>query len=76
MNTLCSDCDSKTIVTLVPYGQSYMAEVECEECGVSYDTNLTDEDIASLKTEKELELEQEIFCGDCLIPLDQCGCKP
>lgn len=68
MITKCEDCNNQVRVTLVGYGSSYMAEIDCKKCGLSYDTNLSDEDIASLKTEP--------YCGDHLVPLGQCSCKP
>jgi Zn ribbon nucleic-acid-binding protein len=47
----CDDCEAFAVVTLAPYGESYMAEIECIECGISYDTNLSDEDINYLRQE-------------------------
>ena len=49
MNTNCNDCESTTAITLETYGQSFMAAINCPNCGVSYDTNLDDADIKSLK---------------------------
>ena len=44
----CEDCDSRTQVKAEPYGSSYMATIDCPKCGVSYDTDLTSEDIEML----------------------------
>jgi hypothetical protein len=45
----CEDCDSPTRTILAPYGMRFMAEIHCPKCGVSYDTNLDDADIKSIK---------------------------
>lgn len=49
MNAICNDCDSTTTITLEPYALSFMAAINCPNCGISYDTNLDDADIKSLK---------------------------
>lgn len=49
MKANCNDCESITTITLKPYGASFMAVISCANCGVSYDTNLDDADIKSLK---------------------------
>jgi hypothetical protein len=36
----CDDCDSFITLTLEAYGNGQLMKIECEECGVSYDTNL------------------------------------
>lgn len=48
MISTCEDCDSTTQVKAEPYGSSYMATIACPKCGVSYDTDLTSEDIEML----------------------------
>lgn len=48
MNAICEDCNNETQITLAPYGTSFMAEINCPNCGVIYDTNLEDQDIYSL----------------------------
>ncbi len=45
----CEDCDSVTRITLAPYGMRFMAEIACPKCGVSYDTNIDDNDIEAIK---------------------------
>ena len=84
MITKCEDCDKQTKVTLVGYGASYMAEINCPDCGVSYDTNLSEEEINGLKTQDycgdcgkvEWLCICHPYCGDHLVPLGQCSCKP
>ena len=49
MPSTCEDCDSVTRNTLTPYGMRFMAEIACPKCGVSYDTNLDDNDIEAIK---------------------------
>lgn len=49
MKSICEDCDSPTQVRLAPYGMRFMAEIICPKCGVSYDTNISDEDIKAIK---------------------------
>ena len=49
MTTKCDDCENITQVTLSPFGDSYMAEIACPKCGISYDTNLSEQDINYLK---------------------------
>jgi hypothetical protein len=49
MNVKCDNCDSITTVTLEEYGSSFMAVINCPQCGVSYDTNLDLADIENLK---------------------------
>jgi hypothetical protein len=46
---VCEDCNSPTRTTLAPYGMRFMAEINCPKCGVSYDTNISDEDIQAIK---------------------------
>ena len=48
----CDDCEAFAVVSLAPYGESFMAEIDCVGCGVSYDTNLSDEDIEYLRQDK------------------------
>ena len=48
MNT-CDNCDATILIKLEPYGDSFMAVISCPNCGESYDTNLSDEDIKALK---------------------------
>ena len=55
MPSLCSDCDSMTSITLTPYGTTFMAEIACPKCGVSYDTNLDDSDIEAIKLRLKTE---------------------
>ena len=84
MITKCKDCDKQTKVTLVGYGASYMAEINCPDCGVSYDTNLSEEEINGLKTQDYCGDCGQVewlcichpYCGDHLVPLGQCSCKP
>lgn len=45
----CDDCESIATITLEPYGAGFMAVISCPNCGISYDTNLDDADIKSLK---------------------------
>jgi transcription elongation factor Elf1 len=49
MISTCEDCNSPTYVRLAPYGARSMAEIICPKCGVSYDTNISDEDIEAIK---------------------------
>jgi hydrogenase maturation factor HypF (carbamoyltransferase family) len=49
MKSTCEDCDSVTRITLAPYGMRFMAEIACPKCGVSYDTNIDDNDIEAIK---------------------------
>lgn len=49
MTTNCDSCEGITTITLEPYGHSYMAMINCPNCGVSFDTNLDLADIESLK---------------------------
>ena len=49
MPNKCEDCDSVTRITLAPYGMRFMAEIACPKCGVSYDTNIDDNDIEAIK---------------------------
>ena len=49
MNGKCDDCESVTRITLKPYGTRFMAEIACPKCGVSYDTNIDDNDIEAIK---------------------------
>lgn len=49
MPSTCEDCDSVTRITLAPYGMRFMAEIACPKCGVSYDTNIDDNDIETIK---------------------------
>ena len=49
MKSICEDCDSPTKVSLSPYGAHRLAQIDCPECGVSYDTNISDEDIKAIK---------------------------
>jgi hypothetical protein len=49
MNANCDNCESITTITLEPYAGSFMAVINCPNCGVSYDTNLDDADIKNLK---------------------------
>ena len=49
MPSTCEDCDSVTRITLAPYGMRFMAEIACPKCGVSYDTNIDDNDIEAIK---------------------------
>ena len=49
MPNKCEDCDSVTHITLAPYGMRFMAEIACPKCGVSYDTNIDDNDIEAIK---------------------------
>jgi hypothetical protein len=49
MKSICEDCDSPTKVSLSPYGAHRLAQIDCPECGVSYDTNISDEDIQVIK---------------------------
>lgn len=82
LTTTCEDCTSQVEVTFSPYGSSYMAEIACPKCGISYDTNLSDEDIALIfKTRKPLFTDQELdkllldpYCGDHLVPVTECNC--
>lgn len=49
MLTKCNDCDKLTTITLQNYGSSFMAKLDCPECGISYDTNLDSADIENIK---------------------------
>jgi len=49
MPSTCEDCNSVTRITLAPYGMRFMAEIACPKCGVSYDTNIDDNDIEAIK---------------------------
>lgn len=49
MQGTCEDCHSVTRITLAPYGMRFMAEIACPKCGVSYDTNIDDNDIETIK---------------------------
>jgi|LauGreDrversion4_2_1035121.scaffolds.fasta_scaffold329620_5 hypothetical protein len=49
MKSICEDCDSVTKISLSPYGAHRLAQIDCPECGVSYDTNISDEDIQAIK---------------------------
>jgi hypothetical protein len=49
MNSTCEDCDSPTQIKLSPYGAHKLAQITCPKCGVSYDTNITDEDIQAIR---------------------------
>lgn len=40
----CDDCEAITAVTIEPYGKGKMAAIDCPNCGVSYDTNLDEEE--------------------------------
>lgn len=44
----CENCEAKISVTLSPYGNSFMAVLNCPNCGESYDTDISREDIESL----------------------------
>ena len=61
MITTCEDCDKQTKVTLVGYGASYMAEINCPDCGVSYDTNLSEEDITYLRQENKMQTMKDLL---------------
>lgn len=38
---ICDDCDNEVKITIQPYGENgSMAEINCPECGVSYDTDI------------------------------------
>ena len=41
----CEDCDALTTHTLSPYGAGVMLEINCPNCGLSYDTNIEAEEI-------------------------------
>ena len=49
MKRICDDCDSVTKIILSPYGAHRLVKIDCPECGVSYDTNISDEDIRAIK---------------------------
>ena len=59
MQGTCEDCNSPTRITLAPYGMRFMAEIACPKCGVSYDTNIDDSDIETIK-KSLLKTEQEV----------------
>jgi hypothetical protein len=40
MQIQCDDCDAMATVTIQPYGAQKLAEHDCPNCGISYDTNL------------------------------------
>lgn len=61
MNAMCEDCNNETQITLAPYGTSFMAEINCPECGVSYDTNLDEQEIVSIiKSMKPMYTDEEL----------------
>ena len=45
---ICDNCNDLISVTLSPYGSGFMAVISCPNCGESYDTNLTDEEVKEL----------------------------
>jgi transcription elongation factor Elf1 len=40
----CEDCEAVTTITVEPYGTGKMATIDCPNCGISYDTNLDEEE--------------------------------
>lgn len=51
MNSICEDCDSLTKIKLSPYGAHKLAQIDCPNCGVSYDTNISDEDVKAIRND-------------------------